>query len=133
MKRPNDRRTVLIAAGVAALAAATGTVAAQPTNLFGQIKFAGDRPVPEGSLQIHLEDTGIQDTALRRLAQTHLTSSGSAKTIDFSLMWPKTDAISPGLQIVARLTRPDGWLIARGSAPVGAAPQVTITLKDVVY
>ena len=41
MKRPTDRRTVLIAAGAAALATAAGTGAAQSSDIRGAVKFAG--------------------------------------------------------------------------------------------
>jgi hypothetical protein len=37
------------------------------------------------------------------------------------------------LQIVARLERADGWLLARGSTQFAAGGSVTVTLNEAVY
>jgi uncharacterized lipoprotein YbaY len=133
MKRATDRRIVLMAAGAAALAAATGAVAAQSIDIRGAVKFAGGAAIPEGHIEIYLEDLAIQDRALRRVAEAHVKSAGGSKTIDFSLPLPASSTASPKLQIVARLARADGWLLARGSAQFEATAPVDVTLNQVIY
>ena len=128
-----DRRTVLMAAGVAAVAAATGAAAAQSTDIRGSVTFVGGKVIPEGHLEIYLEDTAIQDSARRRAAKTRLKSEGGSKTIEFSLPLPASSTASPTLQVVARLERADGWLVARGSAQFEAGFPVHVTLKAVTY
>ena len=128
-----DRRTVLIAAGVAAVAAATGAAAAQSTDIRGSVTFVGGKAIPEGHLEIYLEDPAIQDSARRRVAKTSLKSEGGSKMIEFSLPLPASSTASPTLQVVARLERADGWLVARGSAQFEAGLPVHVTLKAVTY
>ncbi len=133
MKRSTDRRTVLIAAGAAAVAAAAGTVAAQSTEIRGAVAFEGGAVIPKGHLEIYLEDPAIQGSARRRAAKTSVKSDGGSKTIAFSLALPASSTASPTLQIVARLERADGWLVARGSAQFEAGSPVHITLNTVMY
>jgi len=131
-----DRRTVLLAAGVAAVAAAAGAAgaaAAQSADIRGAVTFVGGKAIPEGHLEIYLEDLAIQDSARRRTAKTSLKSEGGSKTIEFSLPLPASSIASPTLQIVARLERADGWLVARGSAQFEAGLPVHVTLKAVTY
>ena len=128
-----DRRTVLMAAGVAAVAAATGAAAAQSTDIRGAVTFVGGKAIPEGQLEIYLEDPAIQDSARRRAANTSLKREGGAKTIEFSLPLPASSTASPTLQVVARLERADGWLVARGSAQFEAGSPVHVTLNTVMY
>ncbi len=130
MKQPTNRRTVLAAAAMAAVAAASGTAVAQSPDMRGDITFAGGKAIPEGEIEIYVEDPAIQDSAQRRVAETHVNSDGASKTIAFSLAQP---ADGEKMQIVARLTRADGWLIARGSVQVALNAPVTITLKQVIY
>lgn len=133
MKRPTDRRTILMAAGAAAVAAAAGTVAAaQSTDIRGAVTFEGGAVVPKGQLEIYLEDRAIQDKARPRAAKTSVESDGGSKTIAFSLSMPSSTA-SQKLQIVARLERADGWLLARGSAQFEAGSPVHVTLNTVMY
>ena len=72
MKRPTDRRTVLMTAGAAAVAAAAGPVAAQSPDIRGAVTFEGGAAIPEGQLEIYLEDPAIQDSARRRVAETRI-------------------------------------------------------------
>ncbi len=130
MKQPTNRRTVLAAAAMAAVAAASGTAVAQSPDMRGDITFAGGKAIPEGEIEIYVEDPAIQDSAQRRVAETHVNSDGASNTIAFSLAQP---ADAEKMQIVARLTRADGWLIARGSVQVALNAPVTITLKQVIY
>jgi uncharacterized lipoprotein YbaY len=133
MKRPTDRRTVLMAAGAAAVAAAAGAVAAQSTDIRGAVTFEGGAVIPEGHLEIYLEDTAVRDKARRRAAKTSVKSDGGSKTIEFSLSLPASSTASPTLQIVARLERVDGWLVARGSAQFEAGSAAHVTLNTVMY
>lgn len=133
MKAPTDRRTVLMTAGAAAVVAAAGPVAAQSTDIGGSITFKGGAVIPEGDLEIYLEDPAIQDKAQRRVAETRIKSDGGSKAIPFSLTPQATPAASPTLRVVARLERADGWLLARGSAQVAAGSPVHVTLNTVMY
>lgn len=133
MKRPTDRRTVLMTAGAAAVAAAAGPVAAQSKDIRGAVTFEGSTVIPEGHLEIYLEDPAIQDNARRRVTQTHIKSDGRSKEITFSLSPPASSTATPTLRIVARLQRADGWLVARGSAQLETGSPVHVTLNTVVY
>ena len=133
MKRPTDRRTVLMAAGAAAVVAAAGSVGAQSTDIRGAVTFEGRAVIPEGHLEIYLEDPAIQDSARSNAAKTRIKSDGGSKAIAFSLSPPARLTASPTLQIVARLERADGWLLARGSAQFEAGSPVYVTLNTVMY
>jgi hypothetical protein len=133
MKRPADRRTVLMTLGAAAVAAAGGPVAAQSTDIRGTVTLEGGATIPEGHLEIYLEDRAIEDNARRRAANTRIKSDGSSKAIDFSLPPPASSTASPTLRIVARLERADGWLLARGSTQFEAGSPVYVTLNAVMY
>ncbi len=133
MKRPTDRRTVLKTAAVAAMAAATGSAVAQSADIRGAITYEGGVAIPEGRVEIYLEDTAVQDKAQRRAAATSVKSDGGSKSIEFSLSPPAGLAASPTQQVVARLERADGWLLARGSAQFEAGLPVQVTLNTVVY
>ena len=112
MKRPTDRRTVLLTAGVAAVAAAVGPVAAQPTDIRGAVTFQGGTVIPKGCLEIYLEDTAIQDNARRRVAKTRVKSDGRIKTIAFSLSPPASvDCFADAADRCA--PRACGWLAGR--------------------
>lgn len=133
MKRPTDRRTVLIGAGAAALVVASGPVAAQPADVRGTVTFQGGAAIPKGDLLIYLEDPAIQDSTRRRVAETTVKSDGRSKTLDFLLPQLNGADASPALRIVARLERQDGWLIARGSAQITTNAAVDVTLTTVIY
>jgi hypothetical protein len=133
MKRPIDRRTVLVAAGAVPVAAAAGTVAAQATDIQGAVVFESGADVPEGVLVIYLEDRAAKGGEPRRRAEMRLRSDGKSKTVAFSVASPAAAIASPNLQIVARLERADGWLVARGSAPFEAGSPVRVTLKPAMY
>ncbi|HTO30551.1 MAG TPA: hypothetical protein VL202_05150 [Pararhizobium sp.] len=131
MTRETDRRTVLMAAGAAALAAVARPGAAQSAEINGTITFEGGSAIPEGQLEIYLEDPAAKNKA--RAMQTRVDSNGGVKTIAFSLTSPEASAASAPLRIVARLERADGWLLARGSARYQPGLPVTVTLKTVMY
>jgi uncharacterized lipoprotein YbaY len=132
-KRGTDRRAVLIAAGTAAVAAAAGSAVAQSIDVRGTVVFKGGAVIPEGQLEIYLEDPAIQDKAQRPTAKTRIESDGKSKAMAFSLAAPTGLAASPTQRIVARLERADGWLLARGSAPVGTGLPAQVALSAVAY
>jgi uncharacterized lipoprotein YbaY len=133
MTRPTDRRRLLMTVGAAALVAAAGTGLAQSMDVHGTIMFKGGTAIPAGHLSIYLEDLAIQNSAQRRVAEARVQSDGGSKAIDFSLAGPAGTTDATGLQIVARLERADGWLLARGSAQFAAGGAVTVTLNEAVY
>ena len=99
----------------------------------GTVTFEGGKTIPAGHLKITLEDRAIDDYALRRLAETSIDSDGGSAAIAFTLSPSTGFAPSPTLQIVARLERADGWLLARGSAQLATGSPVTVTLNTVMY
>ncbi len=126
-----NRRTILIAAGAAAAAAVADTALAQSTNIRGIVNYEGGTAVPEGQIAIYLEDPALPNGTQNRAAETHVKSDGGARTIAFS--FPPPESSSPTLQIIARLERKDGWLLARGSAQYEAGAPVSITLNTAMY
>lgn len=133
MKAQPDRRTVLKLTGAAILAAAAHPVTASSTDMDGTITFEGGKPIPEGILAITLEDPAATDEPLRQVAETRIDSDGKSTSIAFALTPPASLIASAALQIVARLERADGWLLARGSAPFDPASPVTVALNTVMY
>lgn len=128
-----NRRNILLAAGTATVAALAGTVAAQSADLRGTVAFEGGGVIPKGQIEISFEDTAVEDNARGRAATAGLKSDGGAKAITFSFSLPANATSSPTQEIVARLEREDGWLLARGSAQVEAGKPVEITLYTVMY
>lgn len=129
-----DRRRLLRVSCTAVLLAAAGMVAAQSTNIRGAIQFADGSAIPEGQIEIYLEDSADRDNTQHRVAKTQISSDGGSKMIAFSL--PSiTNAIAPSstLQVIARLERADGWLLARGSAQLDDGMPVSITLHTAMY
>ncbi|MDX0515383.1 hypothetical protein GOD47_13705 [Sinorhizobium medicae] len=133
MRHPTNRRTMLMTAGAAAVAAVAGPVAAQSTDIRGAVTFEGSAVIPEGHVEIYLEDPAIQDKARRRGTQTRIKSDGRSKSIAFTLSLPASTTASPTRRIVARLERADGWLVARGSTQLEADTPVYLTLNAVIY
>jgi hypothetical protein len=134
MQDKPDRRKVLKIAGAAAVAAAAWPVTARSTDMMeGTVTFEGGGVIPEGRLEIYLENPAIDDKGLQRVAETRIESDGRSKAITFSLPPPAGLMVSPDLQIVVRLERADGWLIARGSSQFEAGSPAQITLSTVMY
>ncbi|WP_438753838.1 hypothetical protein [Pararhizobium sp. O133] len=131
MTRETDRRTVLMVAGAAAVAAVTGPATAQLAEITGTITFEGGSAIPEGQIEIYLENPAAKNKA--RAAQTRIGSKGGSKMINFALAQPEASAASAPLRIVARLERADGWLLARGSTRYQPGAPVAVALKTVMY
>lgn len=129
--RSTDRRAVLVAVGAAAVAAIAGRVSAQAAHVGGRVAFQGGAVVPEGRLEIYVDDPAVPDRSRGRGPRTRLASDGKSTAIDFSLTSP--GPASPTSRIVVRLERADGWLLARGSARLEAGSPVEVTLNAVAY
>ena len=132
MKRLVDRRTILLAAGTAA-AAFAGAVPAQSADIRGTVEFEGGMVVPKGDLEIYIDDPAVQDSDRQFAAETRVDSDGTSRTIEFSVSPLATPTASSSTQVVARLERPDGWLLARGSARFEIGSPVRIILYTVMY
>ena len=109
------------------------SVSAQSTEIRGEVSFKGGLAIPEGHIGIYLEDPSEQDSTRRSIAETGVESDGKSTEIVFAISRPESATVSPRLQIVVRLERADGWLIARGSARPGASSAVRVTLSKVIY
>lgn len=133
IKRSTGRRAVLATTAAAVVTAAAGTVAAHSNEIQGVLEFEGGAVIPEGHVEIYLEDPAIQDDARRRTGTTRVTSDGKSRSIAFSLSPPAGSTASPTLEVVALLERVDGWLIARGSARLEAGSPVSVTLNAALY
>lgn len=133
MKRPPGRRAALLAAAVAAIAVVSGPFAAHATDIRGAVTFEGGAVIPEGYVEVYLDDPAIQEKGQRRAVTTRIKSDGRSKAIAFSLSPLASSSVSPALRIFARLERADGWLLARGSARFELGSPVDITLTTVMY
>ncbi len=133
MKRLTDRRRILFAAGTAAAAMVAGAVSTPAADIQGTIAYEGGGEIPKGRIAIHLEDTAPQAKRQSPPHDVRLTSDGGAKAIEFSLEMTQGLSPSPGQEIVARLERADGWLLARGSATFTPDAPVQIVLYTVMY
>ncbi|WP_040173496.1 hypothetical protein [Phaeobacter piscinae] len=126
------RRALLLGAAGFALTALTYRAKAQSEVVQGRLIFAGDAKIPKGRITISLSNSGQPGTSDPAL-EFDLISTGRAKRIDFTLSSAALSALSPTLQVVARLERADGWLIARGSTKLPAGSPLHITLNQVMY
>ena len=132
MKRLTDRRTMLFGA-IAATFAAAGRATTQPTAIRGTVTYEGGAVIPEGDLTIYLEDPAFRENAQRRAPEAHIDSDGKSNATAFSLPLPKDWTPSRTLQVVARLERADGWLLARGSAQFDPYSPVHVILHVALY
>ncbi len=135
MTRSTDRRSLLAGAGGAILMAATATRPALAGGIRGTVEFEGGAAIPEGRLVVTLEDRNpTKDAQAGKAAQARvdMDSDGAATALEFDL--PATGASAPQKgEIVVRLERADGWLLARGSSPLKQGEPVRITLFTAMY
>lgn len=115
------RRMILLAA-----AAIAGGGPAWPGGPPVTVDFEGGGVIPKGRLTVELDDGGGGDGAPLAAA----SSTGGSTRITLSLP-PGTDLSAPR-QVVVRLEREDGWLLARGSAQPGRGAAVLVTLYTVM-
>ncbi len=128
-----NRRALLATAGSMAVAVIAGTAQTQSRYMYGALVLEGGKSIPEGQIEIYLEDPSGRDGGSLDDLKTHIKSDGKLQKIAFSLALPASAATPPNLQIVARLERDDGWLLARGSAQVETGLPVSITIHRVMY
>ncbi|MFS4580649.1 hypothetical protein [Phaeobacter sp. C3_T13_0] len=107
--------------------------ASQPNRVQGVVAFAGGDKIPKGRITLLLPDHGFPEVSGKDVAQISLYSDGNAEQIDFSYLPKQRFNDTQTQQIVARLERADGWLIARGSAKLQEGSSVHITLGTVMY
>lgn len=133
MNRLTGRRTLLLAAVSAAAAVFAGAATPQSTETRVTIEYEGRALIPKGDIEIQLEPSDALVNAAGRAATTHVPSDGKSKKVDLALNLPKGISGAPAVEVVARLEREDGWLLARGSALLEAGLPVHITLYTVMY
>lgn len=130
MKRLADRRTLLLAAATAAVAATAGADTTRPADIEVTIGFEGGEFIPKGELLVYLDGpAGGRPPA----AGTNAESDGRSRKMSVFVPLPADGNTPSPRQIVARLQRADGWLLARGSARLGAGKPAFITLSTVMY
>ncbi|WP_284164729.1 hypothetical protein [Frigidibacter sp. SD6-1] len=132
MKRSNRRPGLLRAVGLAA-AIIAGPAAGQPSDLRGTILFEDGKAIPEGYIEIALDDPATRALAGQHPASVRIRSDGKTREIPFAIHLPDTLTVTPSLRVVVRLERTDGWLLARGTAPVVADAATDITLNVAMY
>lgn len=128
-----NRRTVIATLGAGALAAGVQPTTAEPV-IHGDVTYAGGAPIPAGYLKVRLDDLRVKNKAQRRLAEVHIRSNGRSERVPFSLNAPASRlANASQLELVARLEREDGWLLARASSHYTAGEPASLTLNAVMY
>jgi hypothetical protein len=125
---PHPDRRSFLAALSAALLTLGAPVMAETPEIRGVVAFAGDEPIPQGALRIHLDVAGSD--AARPTPSADLVADGKSTALEFTLARPASAQV---LQVVARLEREDGFLLARGSAAVEPGRPVRIVLRAVMY
>ncbi len=135
MKRLTNGSKALLVAGmlVAGSTAVTQTTAAQPTDVTGTLRFESGSEIPKGHIKLYLKDPASQSKMQELVAKTKLTSAGKFKSLVFTVSLPTNTSATPTQQIVARLERADGWLLARGSAKLRDDAPVDITLYKAMH
>lgn len=122
---------MLQAIGAAAVVAAARAASADPaSSIGGTVEFEGGAVIPEGEVEIYIEDPATGGDARRRAVGARLESDGGSRMMDFAFS-PTTG--SQSARIVARLERADGWLLARGSAKLEINSPVHILLRPAMY
>ncbi|MCV0423921.1 MAG: hypothetical protein K5905_00465 [Roseibium sp.] len=130
MKRVTARGTRLLVAAILAMFTTAQTTVAQTPFVSGTVRFHGEKAIPKGQIEIFLKDLEMDGA---NVVKTQLKSDGGSREIAFSLELPVNLKSSPSQQIVARLERADGWLLARGSAKFKIDTPVEIILNTVLY
>lgn len=133
MKRLTIPKSMLMAAGTAAVTAVSATAGAQPGEIPGTVVFADGTAIPKGDLVVYLDDSAVDARAKQPGARARMASDGGAKVLRFTLPLPADLPAARSQEIVAQLERADGWLLARGSAEFEPGAPVEITLYTVMY
>ena len=130
---PNSIRSILLLATLAAAIVSAGPVAAQTAEIRGAVSYQGGATIPRGTLEISLKDHAGSDGSRAGTSRLRKTSDGGSKTIAFALAAPPGSPAPPAVDVIARLERADGWLVARGSARFEPGSPISITLHKVMY
>lgn len=133
MKRLADRRTILLAVATAAVAVGAGAGTVRPADVEVTVGFEGGGFVPKGQLAVYLDGPDGGGDARPPAARMTADSDGGSPEINLSLSVPSDLDTSSPRQIVARLQRADGWLLARGSAQIKDGSPVFITLYTAMH
>ena len=137
MKHVLSRRQILVASVVTAAAATvvatTGNTMADEQVLHGRVSYMEGAALPKGRLRFHVE--GLPGSASTKAIPltADMVSDGKADRLSFSMSLPEGVETAPVVLLVVSLERPDGWLLARGTAKVRPGEPVDITLFEVVY
>ncbi|QBF32537.1 hypothetical protein CFI11_15115 [Thalassococcus sp. S3] len=110
-----------------------GTAAAQATETRIDVIYAGGEVIPAGQIKIFADDPAIQSEKRLAEQQMSIESDGKSRHIEVPVAWTASPQASRTLRIVAHLEREDGWLLARGTAPVEAGKPISIILNKVMY
>ncbi|RJE79714.1 hypothetical protein [Paracoccus sp. JM45] len=103
-------------AGIAAFAVVSGQAVRASDGIRCIVTFEGDMPIPEGQIEVVIENAGLQSENQPSALTFRMPSDGQSRQILFDLPLPVNIKTKSGVQIVAYLERKDGWLLARGSA-----------------
>ena len=127
------RRTLMLGVGAVLMARQAHSEPSPDIQVI--LTFEGGNQIPKGSIDIMLEDPAMADKTARQNMTWRVTSTGKDRKIAVPVPVPSPAARtgSGTAQIVAQMTRADGWLLARGSAGFQADQPIEITLHQVMY
>lgn len=127
------RRTLML--GVGAVLMARQAHSEPSPHIQVILTFEGGNQIPKGSIDIMLDDPAMADKTALQDMTWRVTSTGKDRKIAVPVPAPSPAGRtgSGKAQIVARMTRADGWLLARGSARFQADQPIEITLHQVMY
>lgn len=128
------RRTLMLGVGAVLMARQAHSEPSRDIQVI--LAFEGGSQIPKGSIDITLEDPAMTDKIARQNMTWRVTSTGKDRKITVPVPVPSRAAARTGsgtAQIVAHMTRADGWLLARGSARFQADQPIEITLHQVMY
>lgn len=131
--RSTRRPMIPAAAAMAVAVMAAWPVGGVASTVRGEVTFEGRAAIPPGVIELRLVDAAAADGSGRPATVTRVPSDGKSAEVPFALPPPADTPVSPTLQVVATLERSDGWLVARGSAPVAAGTLVHVTLHAAIY
>ena len=127
------RRTLMLGVGAVLMARQAHSEPSPDIQVI--LTFEGGNQIPKGSIDIMLEDPAMADKTARQNMTWRVTSTGKDRKIAVPVPVPSPAARtgSGTAQIVAQMTRADGWLLARGSARFQTGQPIEITLHQVMY
>ncbi|MBM7069772.1 hypothetical protein [Actibacterium sp. 188UL27-1] len=124
---------VLSTVGAAAFLALVNPAVAAADGIDGTVTFQGGATIPKGQIEIYLSDPAQQDNAPHGADRLMVRSNGKSTTLAFTLPSPADSPTSSALQVVARLERTDGWLLAYGSTKLRPGQPAIVMLNKALY